>query len=336
MAQSRRRALRRSGGPDPRTMAETFAYPGIDPRQWFSYGLVAQDAPFEFDPDYGPLIAVELQPSGVEVNCRVGMQVAGDGEAEYHPFVEGDEVAVLIPQGNERGDCLIVARCSNARAPFPSGSVGGQDPTKNSFGFSRRRTPYIQELAGPILLRQATSGAFLSLDEAGVITLRDGQRAALQLSPDLFGYQSGDAKFLMQLNLTGGRFTLQVDDSILTLSSSSASPQANALAVPGPFSLGTLANPAIEHVLTTESFTHFLTFILQAVGAVAVPPFVVTPVQVAAAIATAIPLATVAPQNPAVGALLVTTFGSGSQKPPGVPGLGQVFPSIGCQGFTSG
>src|SRR5512142_901340 len=318
--------------PDQRTAAEALSHPGIDPRVWFSYGLVAQDSPYEFDPDYGPLIAVELQPSGVLVNARVGMQVAGDGEGEYHPFVEGDEVAVLLEQGNERGNCLIVARCSNSRAPFPSGSVGGQDPTKNTFGFSRRRTPFIQEYAGPIMLRQATSGGFLSLDKKGVITLRDGQKAALQMSPDLFGYQSGDAKFLLQLDLTGGRFTLQIDDSILTLSSGSASPQTNALAVPGPFSLGTLANPAIEHVLTTESFCNFLTFILQAVGAVAVPPFVVTPVQVAAATATA--LAKVAPQNPALGALLVSTFGSGGQKPPGVPGLGQVFPGIGCQGFT--
>lgn len=317
-------------------MAEALSHPGIDPRQWFSYGLVAQDAPYAFDPDYGPLIAVELQPSGVEVNCRVGMQVAGDGEGDYHPFVEGDEVAVLIPQGNERGDCLIVARCSNARAPFPTGSVGGQDPTTNSIAFTRRRTPYVQEFAGPVLLRCATSEAFLSLDEKGIVTLRDGQKSALQLSPDAFGYQSGDSKFLFQLDLTGGRFTLQVDDALLTLSSSSADPQVNALGVPGTFAVSTLANPAVEHVLTTESFVNFLTYVLSAVGALALPPFAVTPVQVAAAIATAIPLAQAAPQNPALGALLVSTFGSATQKPPGVPGLGQVYPAIGCQGFLVG
>lgn len=325
-----------SRSPDQRTMAEALSHPGIDPRVWFSYGLVMQDAPVEFDPEYGPLIAVELQPSGVPVNARVGMQVAGDGEGEYHPFVEGDEVAVLLEQGSERGNCLIVARCSNKRAPFPTGSVGGQDPTKNAFGFTRRRTPYVQENAGPVLLRQSESEAFLSLDEKGVITLRDGQKAALQMSPDAFGYQSGDAKYLMQLDQSGGRYTLQVDDALLTLSSSTASPNTSGMVSPGTFSLSTLANPPIEHVLTTESFCHFLTFILQQVGLVTVPPFAVTTAQVASAISTAIPLATLAPQNPLVGAALVASFGSAGQKPAGVPGLGQVSPGIGCQGFLTG
>ena len=133
---------------------DNIATPGIDPRQWVSVGHVDSDDFYSFDPDLGPLISVTLQPSGEPAQCRVAMQVSGDGEGDYHPFVEGDAVAVALLGGSIR-DCIIFARLSSKRAPFPSSSIAGQDPTKNVIGFTRRRTPYVQENAGPLMLREA-------------------------------------------------------------------------------------------------------------------------------------------------------------------------------------
>src|SRR5690606_24717279 len=127
-----------------------------------------------FDEEEGePLVRVLLEPTKVPVTCRVGSMCAGNGEGEWSPFVEGDEVMVLIPEGDERSGCVIICRLNNSIDRFPMDSVAGQDPTTNSFAFQRRRTPFIQEFAGPLFLRTALSEAFISIDSAGAVTIRD-------------------------------------------------------------------------------------------------------------------------------------------------------------------
>lgn len=265
----RKRHAMRARPMDQRTAGEAFSYPGIDPRQWISIGRV--DAQTEDDPDpivtfdeqLGPLVKVTLLPSGVPALCRVGMEFAGDGEGEYSPFVEGDEVLVAIPEGNERSGCVIIKRLSNERTPFPLDSVAGQDPTTNTFAFRRRRTPTIEENAGPIFFREAATGAFLSIDSAGVVTLKDGENASLQMSPDAFTYQgpsdeSTPPRFLLQLDFDGEHFLVQVDDAIISIGSSGSNPEQNTISVPGPLTLGTSGNAPIEHATTTEAVVNLL------------------------------------------------------------------------------
>lgn len=332
--------MRRGGVPDVRTMAEAFSYAGIDPRVWFSFGTVDDEDPVAFDDDFGPIVGVTLQPSREQCVCRVAGFIAGKGEGQYMPFAAGDEVAVALPGGTSRAGGLIVGRMNNAIDAFPMDSVAGRDPKRNDFAFARHRTPYVHEAAGSYLVREAVSGAFVSLADGGTITLRDGQRAALQLSPDALTYQSGDGAHLLQLDVTAGRLTIKTGDAILTLSSSSASPEVNSIAVPGALSLSALGAPAIEHVATVESVVNLIVNVLAQI-AIQIPGPVVgaalgalVPTVTTAALAAA----ATAPQLPPVALAIVAalTAQGALGKPPGVPAQGQMKPGVGCAGLLAG
>ena len=328
-------------------LAEAMVRPGNDPRQWVSFGLV-DEVPVDFDPDHGPLVSVILKPSEIEVQCRVSMAVGGNGEGEYYPFVEGDEVLVAVPGGNERGGCVIIGRLSNQRTPFPQESVAGQDPSTNAFGFRRTKAPFITEADGPVMTRQAKSGAFLSLDEAGNVTLANGEKSVLQLSADALTIQSGDGKSILQLDITGGRATLQSGDAVLTLAGSNAVPSTSSIVVPSVLQFSTAGAPPVEHVITTEAVVNLVSGIFNLLGTTLTalggtpltgailgalfqdPAFSTT---LAAAIPTV--LANRA-QNQLVALALVTAFNNAAAKPPPVPALGQTSPGIGCTGLLAG
>ncbi len=339
------------------TLAGALATPGIDPRQWVSMGVVTADQGqvVQFREDLGqPLVLVTLQPSLVPVYCRVSSFAAGNGEAEWHPFVEGDEVIVAIPEGFEDAGCVIFGRLNNALDSFPMDSIAGQDPTTNTFGFKRRRTPFVEEYAGPVLIRSALSSALITIDETGNITLKDSQNAALQLSADVIGFQgpSSDTQapeFLLQLDLTHRHFSLQVGDLALTLSASDASPEINLLQIPGPFSLSTIANPALEHVTTTEAVANVLEKLFAELAEVILAAGSVTPLT-GASLAAIITAWLAAPTFPACWATAASTpigsisptlpeiiaglFAAPSQKPS--IGASQLAPGIGCPGFLVG
>lgn len=333
---------------DLSALAASLASSGIDTRQWVSFGLVTEE-PIDFDPDHGPLVPVNLTPSEVEVQCRVAMQVGGNGEGEYYPFVQGDEVIVLVPGGNERGGCVIVGRLPNQRTPFPQESVAGQDPSTNSFGFRRTKAPFITEAAGPITMRQAESGAFLSLDQAGTATLANGEKSALQLSSDALTLKTADGAGILQLDITGGRATLQMGGAVLTLASSSAVPPTSSLVTPSVLQIGAAGAPPAEHLTTTEQVVNLVSGIFNALGALLalVPPappltgptlaaFFQDPA-FSAALAAAIPtIISTRTQNPLVAAALVAYFANPTTKPPAVPGAGQLQPGLGCVGLLGG
>lgn len=272
--------MRRTRGDfDASTLAEAMRGPGMDPRQWISYGVVDASAteggetfdPVEFDPDYGPLVNVTLQPSNIPVRCRVAIPstgACGNGESEYSPFISGDEVLVAIPEGDESAAPAIIGKLNNAIDRFPE-NVAGQDPSGNKFAFQRRRTPFVQEWANTWMVRVASHGGFILLSESGAWTLRDGAGGALQMGPDIFGFTEGGReltdpnastpaptpKALLQLDLTGRRFTLQVDDALFTLNSSQADNGVGGqgmLAVNGEFTLAAGGVAAQEHVATVE------------------------------------------------------------------------------------
>lgn len=311
---------------DLRSIAEGMSTPGIDPRQWVSYGLVESEDPVEFDDELGPLVNVRLQPSNVAVRCRVAGQVAGNGEAEYSPFIAGDEVLVTMPGGSER-NCVITGRLCNGLDKFPAESVAGQDPTTNSFAFKRQRTPFIHEIAGPYIVRQATTGAMFSFDAKGSLTIRNGNGDALQMTADYCTIQSSDGTSMFQLDFTNGRLTIQAGDALFTLSDSLAAPQSNAITTNGTLSLSANSQPAAEHLVTTEALANILT----AFGGL-ILPIPVTPAQVAGAFAAA----AASPLLPPVAAAIFAAFQAATQKPPGVPGQGQMMPGIGCSGLLGG
>lgn len=321
--------------PNARTMGAAFA--GPEP-EWVSYGTVSDDSPVTMDPDLGPLVGVVLQPSKVLVHCRVGMQSAGKGEGEYIPFVAGDEVVVVVPEGTPWAGPVIVGRLANANARFPLDSVAGQDPSKNNFAFKRTRTAWIHEVEGGFLVREATSGAFLQLEaSAGNVTMSTGKGDALQLTSSGVSYQSADAKKILQLDADNGRFRAQVDDALLLVASTSAG--RSALVVPGTFSFSAAAQPAAEHVATTESVVNLVSQILAAFAAANPGPITGAALAgylAAGTQATGVTAAALAPLHPLVAAAIQGAFATATQKPAGVPGLGQSLPGIGCAGLLAG
>ena len=207
----------RGGEIDLASLREGMSGPGSDTRAWVSYGLVdadtAQSNSVLFNDEDGnplpwPTVLVTLQPSGVQVACRVGGTQSGTGEAHWRPFVPGDEVLVCIPQGDEREGCVIVCRMSQGRDAFPP-MVAGNDATKNNFAFDRFIPPYILESGTAILFRIPTHGSFISMDATGNITLADGNGDHLALTSDMLSLTSSDTETIVQLNQAKKQVYLQ-------------------------------------------------------------------------------------------------------------------------------
>lgn len=339
MSRSRSTAVRVVNAYDVATAAAGMARPGMDPRQWISYGIVHATDPKDvvsFDEEYGqPLVSVRLMPSQRDVHCRVASTLAGNGEGEYHPFIKGDEVLVAIPEGTETAGCCIIGRLNNSYDKFPMASVAGQDPTTNVFAFRRRRTPYVEEIAGPILFRTVPTGAFLSIDTAGVVSIRDGDKNAFQMSPDVFGYVSGDGKSVLQMSLTGQQFIMQMGSAYMQLSHKSSDP--NTILVPGSFVLGSSGNTPAEHVLTVEGFLCFFKNFLTLFGTIlGFIPLVNLDANLASIVAASFaPATNTLVDVPFTTAALLAGFQMPIPKPPAIAGM-QMMPGFGCKGFLVG
>jgi len=197
------------GSFDAAAFSEALSRPGIDPRQWVSFGTVMPETDsiksVVFDDELGPLVGVILQPSGIEVSCRVSGMCAGNNEAEYFPFISGDEVIVVIPEGEERAGCTIVGRLNNASDAWPT-SVAGTDATKNTIAFRRMRTPFVLETSAAYLVRSAITGAFFGLTTAGAFTMATGDGstgggALFQLGADTIGFRTKEADTLVEIDV---------------------------------------------------------------------------------------------------------------------------------------
>lgn len=199
---------------DASTIRELLAGPGVDTRQWVSYGVVIDPgegrSPIEFDEtEYRqPLVEVNLLPSSIGVRCRVAMGVAGDGEGEWYPFIPGDEVIVVLPEGNEKSGAVIIGRLANSLDKFPT-RVAGNDVHGNTFGFKRMVAPYIVETGSNYLIRQVSTGAYLSITSGGDILLENGEGGILRLGASVQGFQSNDGLTVMQVDENTGNILLQ-------------------------------------------------------------------------------------------------------------------------------
>lgn len=353
---AKRRGRRNLQTPRPinvRDLGEAISHAGIDPRVWVAYGLVDADDPVDAtDPDYGPLVSVQIQPYDVPVLCRVSSAIAGDGEADYHPFMGGDEVVVLLPHGRPDADCVVIGRMNNSRQKWPQ-TVAGQDATKNAFGFSRRRTAHLSEHAGTWMVRQATTGALMTMDDNGTVTLRDGAGDALQISPDVFGYQSADGNSILQLDVSGERCTVQVGSARMILAGTNASPGNSSIVVPKILSISTSTNVATEHAVSTEQVYNVIAGAFDALATImlllppvplapgvipAIAALIKDPIFSSTALALSAPLSASKPLNPALAAAIQAAIASQSPKTQASVAAGSASPrvGIGCQGTLVG
>lgn len=311
---------------------------GLSPpeKQWCSIAIVSTDPevpPVEFSREDGQVyVNVVLQPSMVPVRARLGGQIAGAGEGEYFPFLAGDEVMVLLPEGREDAGAVVVARLSNRLDAFPMDSVAGQDPTTNSFAFRRRRTPHLEEFAGPITFRNALTGALFSLDSRGGITLKDGENSTLQISADAATLQGpsdeqSSPRLLLQLNFTEERALLQVGDAQLLLNSSKTG-GLSYLTVPGDLTVAFGNSQPAEHVMTLEAFLGILDALFNAVG-------ILAPASAAIASIVAVGGGALSPAMQTALATGLAIAGSTPKPPPGPSGV-QINPGLGAVRFHTG
>ncbi len=247
---------------------------GGDDRQWCSYGIVEPDGSdgqhsVRFNDEngnplaHGVLVDVKLQPSGIVVPCRVMSQCAGAGEGEYHPFVAGDEVMVLIPEGNERAGCAIVGRFNQVHDVFPT-MVAGQDVTTNTMAFKRLIAPYCIETAGGYTIRNAVTGSSLTVDQMGQWFMTDGDGSQLVLTPTVVQLMTPNQLCGIQFNVADSITLLKSDTASLVLDDSSGSKWQS----DSTLSISACGNPGLNHVTTVEGMVQFMNAVLLSMGAV--------------------------------------------------------------------
>jgi len=336
-----------------RLLQEIASGPGVDSRHWVSYGTVEAETEgqpsVEFDADYGgPLVYVKLHPSAARVTCRVASWCAGNGEAEYYPFIQGDEVLVVLPEGDERAGPVIVGRMNSQIDVFPT-TVAGNDVTKNNFGFRRMRAPFMIETAQAYGVRNAVTGSLFMMAQDGTLLLKDAFTDFLHMGPDFVGLQattdtdttgaspfaSPDAEvMIVQMDKTSGseKILLEVTGKTRMVIGKTVS----ALTTNGTFSVGASGAFASEHAISTEAVVNLLASLMTTLNvAIAALPGTLTGPSLAAVF---LPAANINASLALAGAGTISAYsaaiqGALSAKAPNPTGM---LPSVGCPGFLVG
>jgi hypothetical protein len=232
-------------------------------QQWVSYGIVEPDTDGQhsvrFNDEngaplgHGVLVDVKLQPSGITVPCRVGNQCAGNGEGEWHPFGPGDEVMVLIPEGNERSGCVIVCRLNQSHDVFPT-TVGGQDATTNTFGFKRHIVPFITEVGQSWIVRSFQTGAAMTLDPTGQILINDGDGSLLAMTPHAVSLMTAGQTAGFQIDLENNTVLIKAPGASLVLNNNGNSQWTST----GQLSISASGNPGLNNVATVQGVAQIL------------------------------------------------------------------------------
>lgn len=262
------------GALDLQVFADALKGPGMDTRDWISFGTVVSEAespdnnPVVFDAQ-GPLVLVKLQPTGVKVVCRVASTAAGQGEGEWHPFVEHDEVIVAIPEGDLHAGPTIIGRLNNEIDAFPK-VIAGQDATKNNFTFKRVRTAYVMEVAETYLVRSAKYESFLIFDKDGAITLSNGDGSFMSVGVDAIGFQNADASCLFQIDIKSKLIRATAGSSVLQLASEGAS----LMLTTGQLGIGTAGNAPVNHGTSVEQVLMLLQGLLMSYASLGTGPLI--------------------------------------------------------------
>lgn len=235
------------------------AGPNNDTRSWVSYGVVDRTPnPVTFDPDLGPLVNVTLQPAATPVTCRVASFISGSLEGSWYPFGPGDEVIVVIPQGDEKSGPVIVGRLNQKLDKFPT-QVAGMDPTENKLGFMRMRAPFVFETASGFLIRSVVTNAQFGIDDTGRFLVNDGSGSRFMLSSDVVGLETADAACVLQLKTDAKEAVLRGGEARMTLGDSSN------ITVPGTLNIGTSGSAGLGHAVTIEQVIVLIEQVLNAI-----------------------------------------------------------------------
>lgn len=311
--------------------------PGMDTRQWASFGIVDQETPnarsVSFDPSLGPLVNVTLQPSNIPVVCRVANAIAGQDEGEWFPFLPGDEVEVIINEGNERAGCVIVGRLYNEIDKWPS-KVAGQDATKNTFGFRRLRTPYILETASSYMLRSALTGANLTIDQKGNLFLVSGDGHQLVFSADFMKIGEADGDTFFQIDMDKKEALIQVNGDAQYLFSDDVT----SFTTPGSMQISTAGTGSLQHGITLEQVVNLLcnfAVLLKTTGVIGIDPLVATPAALATAMGTML-LGATSLVIPTDGVPISAPFGNYITMPTLFGPTGQIGVALLAQALGSG
>lgn len=321
--------------------------PGIDTRTWVSWALVDKDESEELGgkavtitEEYGPLINVTLQPSGIPVRARASASVAGNGEGEWFPFLEGDEVLVVMPSGAP-ANAVIIGRLNQEIDKFPS-MVAGNEVASNTFAFRRMRTPYIIETAASYLVRSAVTGAYFGIETSGNLTFSDATGGFLHLGADFSGFQSGDGEMLLQLNFTDRVIRMSVDGTAI-FDWGAVAAQA---ATQGTLTMSTSGNPPFANVTTSQSTVLFMSKFMNSLGLalIALGAAPLTGVSLGAVLVEPanlpLILAAIAAVTPPIGTLTPVVLQAidaallGPKSPDPITGV--TTPGLGCVGFKVG
>lgn len=119
---------------DTRRVAQALAGPGIDTRVWASYATVAVVGD-DGEPNYedphavhigpeGVSVDVILDPSGIPMTVRYLGVAGGQAGSIQYPIAPGDELVVLIPDGEMGGAPVALPALSSSWAKMPLGPDG--------------------------------------------------------------------------------------------------------------------------------------------------------------------------------------------------------------------
>lgn len=315
---------------DLATGRDAYAGAGTDTRGWVHHAIVEPDAGDQhsvvFSGDdgsganpFGVQVLVKLAPNGNVLPCRVAGACAGAGEGEYHPFVAGDEVLVVVPSGDERNGGIIIGRLNQTLDVFPR-MVAGQDVTNNSVAFKRLATPYILESGTALILRVSATGAALTLDPTGNTYLSSGGGAALYLRSDAVSLQLKDGTAAFQLDPSDDSVKFRAGDGNTVFHADGA---ADNYQTAGTLGFSTAGNAAGNHVTTIEAVLNLLALVAPLIN----PLVYTTPAEAAAAFAAVLPAAAALPLDPLLAAALALALA--------VPKTSTGFPGVCSQGLLS-
>ena len=167
---------------DSAALAKVVERAGIDPRHWSSYGTVCtlnDDGSFNFDdplsvytsPD-GCHVDVLIHPVLQHVTCRYSGVQGGSAGTIYTPIQPGDEVLVIIPDGDLRQAPVITRILSAEHSRLPMG------PDRKPLWQNDRIL--IHGNTVPVEIRTAGGGHILVAMD-GTVTVNDGTKGAARL-----------------------------------------------------------------------------------------------------------------------------------------------------------
>lgn len=167
---------------DPARVAKAFQRPGIDPRHWVSYGTVCtvsskgranfNDGSAVFVSPGGCTVDVLLMPANQHVPCRYTGVQGGRAGTIYTPIKPGDEVLVVIPDGDLRLPPVIACILSGEHSPLPL------DHDRTPIFKNDRVLMHGQTV--PVEIRTAgNSKVAVNLD--GTVVINDGTKGAARL-----------------------------------------------------------------------------------------------------------------------------------------------------------